>query len=186
MKNELIFIRHAKTKVDKNIPIEDWILTEEGEEKAEQIAGLREFNDIDVLISSNEKKAYLTIKPLADKLNKKIIQIEDLGEIKRPNSEKLTLEEYEKMKELIFEDLNFTKHGWETANHALNRFKSAVEKIDKNYDGKKILISAHGTVMTLYFAYLLGKLNELMIRWKSLEPGDYGIVKGGKVVKDII
>lgn len=71
MNNELIFIRHAKTKVDKSIPIEEWVLTEEGEKQSKDLAESNKFNDINVLISSNEDKSYLTIKPLADRLGKK-------------------------------------------------------------------------------------------------------------------
>lgn len=186
MNNELIFIRHAKTKKDKDIPIGDWVLTEEGEKQAEKIANSGEFDNVEILISSNEDKSYLTIKPLADKLNLKVIKVKDLGEIKRPNSERLTTEEYEKVKRMIFEDLNFTKYDWETANHAPNRFREAIDKIDRKYENKKILICSSGTVMTLYFAYLLNKSNDLMSRWKNLEFGGCGIVKNNKVVEDII
>ncbi len=186
MNNKLIFIRHAKTKKDENIPIENWVLTEEGEKQAEQIANSGEFDDVRILISSKEDKAYLTIKPLADKLNIKIIKIKDLGEIKRPNSEKLPTKEYEGIKKKIFEDLNFTKDNWETANHALKRFKDAIDKINKKYENKNILICSHGTVMSLYFAYLLNKLSQIMNRWKNLKFGNYGIVQDNKVRKDII
>ena len=71
MDNTFIFIRHAKTKVDKNIPIENWILTENGTKDAEKLLENKELLEADVLISSNEDKSYLTIKPLSDKLNKK-------------------------------------------------------------------------------------------------------------------
>ncbi len=186
MNNELIFIRHAKTKVDKEIPIEKWVLTEQGEKQAEEIAKPGKFDNVDILISSNEDKAYLTIKPLSDKLDKEIIRIDDLEEIKRPDSEKLTSEKYGNMKIKIFEDLDFFENDWETANHALNRFKEAVEKINGEYDTKKILICAHGTVMTLYFAYLQNKLNDLINRWKGLEFYALGIVKNNRVVGDIV
>lgn len=186
MKNELIFIRHAETRINKDIPIEKWVLTEKGEEQANKIANSKKFDNIELLISSNESKSYLTIKPLADKLNKKIIKVEDLGEIKRPGSEKLTSNEYEKMKFQIFQNLDFSNYNWETANHALNRFKDAVNKINKKYENKKILICSHGTVMTLYFAYLLNRLNKLMERWKALNFESYGIVRDNKVLKDII
>ena len=129
---------------------------------------------------------YLTIKPLADKLKKEIIRIEELGEIKRPNSEKLTLEEYDEMKVKIFRDLNFTDHGWETANHALNRFKEGIINIDSQYQDKNIIICAHGTVMTLYFAFLQNQMNHLFSRWEGLDFGSVGIVNNGKVIKDIV
>lgn len=184
--NEMIFIRHAKTKVDKNNPIENWVLTDEGEKQAQDLANSGEFDNVDILISSNENKSYLTIKFLADKLNKEIIKIEDLGEIKRPDSEKLSSEEYEEMKVKIFNNLDFTDKGWETANHALKRFKDAVYEIDRKYDNKKILICSHGTVMTLYFTHMKNELDNLMERWKKLEFGAVGIIKDNKVVEDII
>ena len=186
MVNKLIFIRHAKTKVDKSIVIENWVLTDDGEKASEELVKSGKFDDIDILISSKEDKAYLTIKPLAERLKKKIIRIEELGEIKRPNSEKLTSEEYEEMKIKIFKDLDYAEHSWETANHALNRFKEAIEKINKSYKNKKIIICAHGTVMTLYFAYLQNKLDDLFSRWEGLGFGSYGIVEDNKVIKDIV
>ena len=186
MNNELIFIRHAQTKIDKEVPIADWDLTEEGYQDSEKVKDVQEFQDIDILISSTERKAYLTIKPLAEKLEKEIIQIKDLSEISRGDAGALTKEEYNEMKVKVFQDLDFTDHGWETCNHALERFSKAVEEIDNKYENKKILISAHGTVMTLYFAKLQNKLDDLMGRWKSLGFCDYGIIKNGEVVKDIV
>lgn len=186
MENTLIFIRHAQTKIDKDIPIKEWDLTEKGYEDSERIKDVQEFQDINILISSAEKKAYLTIKPLSDKLKKEIIQINDLNEIDRSNAGALSKEEYDGMKIKIFQDLNFTDHGWETCNHALKRFSEAIEEIDKKYQKEKILISTHGTVMTLYFAKLQNKLDDLMQRWKSLDFCDYGIIKNGEVIKDII
>jgi len=186
MNNELIFIRHAETKIDKEIPIADWVLTEKGDSDAEKLKDVSEFLDVDILISSGEKKAYLTIKPLADKLGKEIIQIKGLGEISRPNSESLTKEEYVSMKEKVFKDLDFTDYGWETCSHALERFRKAVEEIDREYENKKIIISAHGTVLSLYFASLLGELKNLEARWKSLGFCNWGIVRNGKVFRDIV
>jgi broad specificity phosphatase PhoE len=186
MNNTFVFVRHAKTKVDKEVPIEDWILTEDGSKSAIELADTEIFDDADILVSSNEKKAYLTIEPLAKRINKIIIQIEELGEIKRPNSEKLTTEQYEEMKVKIFKNLDYTELNWETANHALMRFREAVDKLNKKYTEKKILICAHGTVMTLYFAYLQNKLGDLFSRWEGLGFGSYGLVKNQKVIKDIV
>lgn len=186
MNNTLIFIRHAKTLVDKNISIEDWVLTDEGKKQAQELTESSTLDNADVLISSQEKKSYLTIAPLAKKLGKDIIELQELGEIKRPGSEKITKEEYDEMKVKIFKDLDFTAHGWETANHALRRFKRAVDKIDKKYEEKTIIICAHGTVMTLYFAFLQNQLDNIFSRWHGLEFGAYGIIKNDKVIKDIV
>jgi broad specificity phosphatase PhoE len=186
MANKLIFIRHARTKVDKTVPVERWVLTEDGAEASRKLAESGIFDYVDVLISSNEEKAFLTIKPLADRLGKPIRRVEALGEIKRPNSEQLSLQEYEEMKTRMFKDLDWTDRGWETANHALGRFKAAVDAINKEYESKTLLISAHGTVLTLYFASLQGRMGELFQRWEGLGFGSYGIVEDGKVTKDIV
>ncbi len=186
MNNELIFIRHAETKVDKNISIPEWDLTEDGYVHANDIKDIPEFQDVDILISSTENKSYLTIKPLADKLGKEIIKIEELGEVVRGDGETLSLEEYNKMKKKLFEDFDFSKNGWESVNHALNRYSKAVKKIDEEYNHKKILICTHGTVMTLYFAKLQDKMNDLMNRRKTMDEEDWGIIKNGKIIKDIV
>jgi len=184
--NTLVFIKHAKTKKEENVPIERWTLTEEGRKAAEDLADSGIFDDVDILISSNEDKAYLTIKPIAKRLNKEIRRVDELGEIKRPGSEVLPTKEYEDVKARIFKDPNYTERGWETANHALNRFKAAVEKINGEYSNKKILICAHGTVLTIYFAALKNRMDKLFSRWKEFEFGSYGIVRNGKVTKDLV
>jgi len=186
MNNTFIFLRHGKTKLDKALPIEEWDLTDEGKIAVENLAKTDKFDDVDVIISSDEKKAYLTVKPIADKLNKKIIKIKELGEIKRPNAESITKEQYEEMKVKIFKDFDFSDYEWETANHALNRFKEGIDNINKKYENKKILIGSHGTVMTLYFAYLQNKLDDIFARWKDLGFCDYGVIKDNRVVKDIV
>jgi len=186
MNNKLIFLRHAETKKDKSIPVSQWVLTEEGEKNSKELINDQYLLDVDVIITSTEKKSFQTAKPLADKLNKEIIQIKDLSELNRDKGKLMTKEDYDKMKVKIFEDLNFTDFGWETCNHALERFRKAVEEIDKIYENKKILIVAHGTVMTLYFSYLQNSLDNIFARWKSLGFCDYGIIKDGKVVKDIV
>ena len=90
------------------------------------------------------------------------------------------------MKVKMFKDLNFTNHGWETAHHALERFKKAIEEIDKKYDKKKIIICSHGTVMTLYFAHLKNEMDDLISRWRGLKFGAVGIIKNNKIVRDIV
>ncbi len=186
MDNKLIILRHARTQIDKNVPIAKWVLSSEGALEAQKLSDSDIFGGIDVLLSSDEDKSYLTIKPIADKLGKQIERVPDIGEISRPGSEKLAKEEYEDMKKSIFVDLNYTKYGWETANHALSRFGGAIKRIDREHDGKKILVCSHGTVMTLYFAALQDKMPALFERWEKLDFGSYDIIENGNVVKDII
>ena len=185
MNNTLIFLRHAETKKDKDAPVSKWSLTGEGKKRAQDLAKTSIFDDVDIIISSSEKKAIETAKPFAERLGKEIIQITELGEIGRDKGGLLSKEEYNTMKARIFEDLDYTAHGWETARHALERFKSAVEKIDKEYECKKVLIVSHGTVMSLYFSELQNDLKNVFSRWKRLGFCDWGVVKNDDVVKDM-
>ncbi|MBT7903720.1 histidine phosphatase family protein [Candidatus Woesearchaeota archaeon] len=186
MNNTIIFWRHAKTLKDSSIPVSQWILTEDGVKNAQEVAETKVFDDVDIIITSTEPKAYETALPVATRLKKEIIRIPELSEINRDKGKMMSKDEYDFMKKKIFEDLDYTDHGWETCNSALNRFSTAVKKIDEQYENKRILIVAHGTVMSLFFASLQGKLDNLMSRWKGLGFCDFGIVKDNKVLKDVI
>ena len=81
-----------------------------------------------MIFVSKEVKTYLSIKPLAIKLNLDIFEIEDLGEVRR-GDKFLTKDEFEFEKFRQLEDLDYPAFGGETANKALLRFENAVNKI---------------------------------------------------------
>ncbi len=180
--NKIIFFRHAQTKIDANVPVSLWDLTEAGEELAQEILESGEFDGVDVIYSSCEKKALKTMSYLADRLDQEVISVKELGEINRDSGGLLSAEEYKEMKKKVFLDFDFTDHGWETANSALDRFKTAVEKIDSENSGKMIMIGSHGTVMCLYFAELLSKKDDIFSLWDSLGFCDHWIIDNGKVL----
>ena len=184
--NIVMFLRHAETKIDKNIKISHWILTEKGKKDALNISKLDLFNDVDIIISSNEQKAYLTAYPLSVRLHKEIIRDENLNEIKRDHGRFLnTKEEYFKNMKLCVENRNKSHNNWETANHALKRFSNQIQDIALKHSNKKILTVAHGGVINLYFAKMLGKLDNIFERWSTNTFCDYGIIQNNKVIKDI-
>lgn len=98
----------------------------------------------------------------------------------------LEKEEFDGTIRFALTHLDDSLHGWETAAHALQRFEKAINRIDLKYSGKNILIVSHGCVLSLYFAKLLGELNEVYERWSRTAFCSYGIAKKGKVVKDIV
>lgn len=186
MNNTLIFLRHGKTIQDKSKPISQWRLAETGKKTAKELAASGIFDDVDIVISSNEKKAYQTAKPFADRIGKRIIKISELSELNRDKGGLLTQENYRRMMVKIFKELDFEAYKWETSRHALRRFKHAIENIDKQYHNKKILIVIHGIVMSLYFADIQNIRENIFMRWESLAFCAWGIVKNGKIVKDVI
>jgi len=184
--NRLIFLRHAETKVDENVVISKWILTEKGKDDALNISNSELFDGVNIIITSSEEKAYQTAYPLAERLYKEIIRDENLNEILRDQGRYLkTKDEYLKTMKLCMENRDRSYNSWETANHALKRFSKAIQEIDSQYSNKEILIVAHGGVINLYFAKILGKLDIVFERILTNSFCDYGIVQGNTVIKDI-
>ncbi len=71
MKNKFIFLRHALTKIDLKKPAHKWILRDEGIEQVSQICDNEIFLDVDVILSSTEKKAIQTAHHIAKNVEKK-------------------------------------------------------------------------------------------------------------------
>lgn len=185
MNNTFYFLRHKETKRDRNFPISQWKLSEKGKEQARKLAQQDIFDEIDIIFSSSEEKSYQTAKPIADKLKKEIIQIKEIGELNRDNGGFIRLEEYEQNIKDCLTTLEKSVSNWETALHALERFSNKIDEIDKQFENKKILIVGHGFTINLYFAKLLGMLNNVYERFNTNSYGDWGIVKDKKVIKDI-
>lgn len=183
--NILIFLRHAETQVDNKVKNSEWSLNDKGKVETLEIAKSNFFDDIDIIIASTEKKAYKTIYPLAEKLKKKILREEELNEIIRDHGKFLETNEYITTMKLCLKNKDQSFNNWETANNALERFSKKIEEIDYEYDRKKILIVSHGTVINLYFAKILGKLEYVFDRAQTNTFCDYGIIQNKKVMKDI-
>ena len=183
--NTLIFLRHAETHVEKDIKISNWILTKKGEKDALIISKMDLLQDVDLIISSEEEKAYKTVYPLANKLDIGILREKMLNEINRDSSKFLEQEEYINTMKKCLTNRTQSFNNWETAKNALERFTQKIEEIDNKYNNKKILIVAHGGVINLFFAEKIGKLDNLERRTLSNTFCDYGIITNGRVIKDI-
>ncbi len=185
MNNTFYFLRHGETKKDKNIPISQWLLSDKGEKQVENLVKLGIFNEIDIIFSSTEEKAYQTAKPVADELGKEIIQLREISELDRDKGGFVEPEEYEERVKSCLEHPEKSVYNWETGKHALERFSKKIKELDKEYENKKILIVGHGFTINLYFAKLLGVRGKVYARLSTNDFADWGIISNGKVVKDI-
>ncbi|MBY8989984.1 MAG: histidine phosphatase family protein [Candidatus Lokiarchaeota archaeon] len=183
--NILIFLRHAETKVEKGVKNSEWSLTTKGKLDALKIVESKPFDNINIIIASAEEKALNTAYPLAGELKIKILIEADLNEIKRDHGKFLDTQRYIiTMKQcMTIRDKSF--NNWETANNALERFSKKIEEIDFKHDRKKILIVSHGVVINLYFAKVLGKLEDVFDRAQTNTFCDYGIIQNNNVIRDI-
>jgi broad specificity phosphatase PhoE len=184
--NTLILVRHAETNVDGNTIISKWLLTEKGQRDAINLFNSDLFHDVDIVITSCEEKAYQTAYALSKRLHQMIIRDENLNEISRDQGRYLkTKDEYFKTMKLSVENSTQSHNNWETANHALERFSKAIHEIDSKFSNKKILIVAHGIVINLYFAKIIGQLDKIFERILTNTFCDYGIIQNSKIIKDI-
>lgn len=181
---QLIFLRHAYPEKDPLINAAKWSLSEEGKLQAQKVSEMPIINFVDVIYVSEENKTFLTVEPLAKKLNKKPQPLSYFNEVKR-GDKFLTKEEFklEKVKQLL--DLSYTAFDGESGMEALLRFKQGVEFVTKENNNKTILIVTHGTILNIYFANLLNVYENLPSRWDKTNFCAIGIVENDKVVQDI-
>jgi broad specificity phosphatase PhoE len=183
---EIIFLRHAETLKEKEVPISKWSLSLEGYMQTKQTRTILRSEHFDFIISSAEKKAFETAKAFEDMINSRIVRNPLFNELNRDNGPYLSNEEYLKAVQCIMEDSSLSIHGWETIESAMKRFNQGVEELNIQYQSKKLLVVSHGIVLTMHFASLLNCMKIAFDRWKRLKFCDYGIIKNGKVIKDII
>lgn len=185
MNNTFYFLRHAETKVDRNVPVSKWTLSETGEAQAEQLVTEGVFKDVNLIFSSTEEKAYKTALPTAESLGKEVIRLEEIVELNRDNGVFLEQEQYEKTIKQCLENPDESFNNWETASHALERFSRKISDLDKEYQNKKILVVGHGFTINMYFVKLLGIPGKVYDRLSMNNFADWGIVENQKVIKDI-
>lgn len=185
MNNTFYFLRHGETKVDRIVPVSRWVLTEKGENQAKQRAEEGIFDEVELIFSSHEEKAYQTAKPIAEKLKKPIERVEELNELDRDKGAFMEAEDYEKAIEDCLKHQSESVNNWETATHALERFEKKINELEKENENKKILVVGHGFTINSYFAKLTDALDRVYERLATNDFADWGIIKNQKVVRDI-
>ncbi|OLS33262.1 MAG: hypothetical protein HeimAB125_00590 [Candidatus Heimdallarchaeota archaeon AB_125] len=187
MRNSYIFLRHALTTIDSSQPAEKWVISEEGIEEICNAVSSGKFDDVDVIISSSEKKAIQTAYYLAERTEKEINLNPNFKELNRGQEFVDTQEDYETRVWRIFDNPTTCSFGWETAESALARFKRGIFRLENTYSNQKIIVVSHGIILTLFFGDLLGlEKEELFTRWKKMKFCAWGKVTESKVVRDII
>ncbi|MFO7837452.1 MAG: histidine phosphatase family protein [Candidatus Thorarchaeota archaeon] len=185
MSKKLLFLRHSESELDFSIPASQWGLSRRGRRQAKELALSGSFDDVEYVITSEEKKALQTATPIAERNSLTIYEMSEFNELNRDVATPVTIAEYEAAVKRALEHPHQNIHGWERASKALKRFTRGVH-ITKSGDGERILVVSHGIVLTLYFGLLTNEMDNLYKRWKKLGFDDWGIVKNEKVVKDII
>lgn len=152
----LILIRHSLPDVVEGVPAHVWELSDEGRARVGKLAEKLSQYQLEVIGSSVEPKARETAEILCKTLGIDIVVMDGLHEHERESVALVSKEEFQSLVRELFEKPDDFVFGNETAAQALVRFKKSVELMMKLYDGKHMAIVAHGTVISLFTAWLTG------------------------------
>ena len=155
----IYLIRHSKpmkvnntfNKDNLQLQNEKSSLSIEGEQIAKDKLNKKEFDDIDIIFSSNYVRTIQTAKYLSEKNNAEINVISDLGE------RKFGIDSWDELPENFerkqFLDENYKLNNGENQKEVKDRMYSVIMKILNKYPNKRIAIVSHGTAIS----YLLKK-----------------------------
>jgi len=168
MPTEIVFLRHAETQADPDLPACKWHLTPSGRIESYKLAASGLLGEIDAIVSSDELKAVETAEPFARMFGLEIDRNHDFRELNRSAGPFQTREEYISCVQEVLRSTSAQPYGWESAAGALARMKSGVQQIMSQYSSKRVLAVSHGLVLTLYFADLQASMHEAFDRWNRL------------------
>ena len=160
MKKTIVYlIRHSEQlrldgikniKEEQQISNEKILLSVEGEIKASNLSKIDELQDIDVIWSSNYVRAISTAKYIAYENNLSINLDTNFNERKLGNLETLDKIYYPKkysFTEAQLLDINLKTINGENRHEVNKRMTCSLNKILKDYLGKKIVIVSHGAAI---------------------------------------
>lgn len=172
---EIILIRHGQSlgNFDRRfLGHTDLDLSEIGYKQAELLRKHFESIDIDMIYSSDLKRAYNTVKPISDMKNIPIITSEKLREIYAGEWENKKFDDleitFEKEYDIWKSNIGLAKcTGGESVADLQKRVYEEITKIAQENDGKKICIGIHSTPIRTFIAKCMSdSLEEIKnIKW---------------------
>jgi broad specificity phosphatase PhoE len=164
---QVIFVKHSLPEIMPDTPANQWRLGEEGRKRCLLLADTLAPYQPAVIVSSIEPKAVETSELIATKLGLSNQIVEGLHEHQRDNEpfDKSDANFQEKIAH-FFQQPDRLVYGSETADQAHKRFLTAVTSVLETYHKSRVIIMAHGTVISL----LLARANQFepFPFWKSL------------------
>ena len=170
----LILVRHSESKVQANLPPQEWRLTSRGRRLCLPLASKVATHSPNLILTSKEVKAQTTGKILAELLALNCQTAPGLHEHLREKGEILDLDAWFIRISDFFQNPNRLVFGLETANQAKERFITAIHAVMEQHQGGNVTVVTHGTVMSLYYQELTGK--DPYEFWRQLGlPGFYTV-----------
>jgi broad specificity phosphatase PhoE len=150
-----LYITHPQVRIDPDVPVPQWGLSELGRERTEKAAKLGWVMQLGRILSSDETKAIETAEILAGASGVKVEIIEGMHENDRSATGFLPPPEFEAAADWFFSNSTESFKGWERAADAQARIVSAVDTVLAGHDPTvPIAFVGHGGVGTLLKCHL--------------------------------
>ncbi len=166
--NHFYLIRHSYPEKDTTMPANQWRLSHQGRDAANNMANQLKGFGLTRIISSKEAKAIETSQIIGDGLKIPFSIANGFHEQDRSNLGFIASKEKfnSKIKELM-ENPNEPVFGIESADQAYSRFQLALTVLLGEFEEETIALVTHGTVMSLFIA----RANALdpFAYWQSLK-----------------
>lgn len=149
---KLILVKHAPPRIDPQVISRRWVLSEEGRDRCDWLAGELGSHDVSRLYSSLEPKALETAALTAVRLGLVLEPRTNLHENDRTGFGFKDAAELRRTLREFFERPDDVVMGDETATAALQRFCEATANVLSEVRGQNLAVVTHGTVISLFVA----------------------------------
>ncbi|MEJ7567174.1 MAG: histidine phosphatase family protein [Gaiellaceae bacterium] len=161
----LVLVRHARVRLDAEVPPRLWQLTDEGRADAEKLARLPVFTDAEAVVTSPEPKARATAESIARVAGVELCVEADLREAERGTS---PVDDRDGFVQRVDAWLGGTPiPDWEERDAARARIVACIGRLLAKSGGDLVLVS-HGTVLSLYLAWLRGQERVDLAEWRAI------------------
>lgn len=163
----LYLIRHPLTHVDPTRPSAEWELSEQGRQQVGALLAAPFWRSVTALYSSEQMKALGPAKMIAEHYRIPVTGLSGVAEVHRDKQVYRTTSAHHLVLEAFFRAPDKVIEGWERARDALDRFVYSVKEIHAAHPNESIALLSHGTILTLYTAYL-DRQPPTLARWAKI------------------
>ena len=161
----LVLVRHAQVRLEPELPPHLWELTAEGRAGAEALAQLDLFAGVEAVVTSLEPKARATAEPIARVAGVELRVEPELREAERGKS---PVDDRARFVAQVDAWLGGSPvPGWEERDAAAARIVACIERLLATFGGDLVVVS-HGTVLSLYLAWLHGQARVDLGEWETI------------------
>jgi broad specificity phosphatase PhoE len=147
------YLTHPQVQIDPAVPVPDWGLSALGQERVRALVDAGWLSGTRAVVSSAERKAVETARPIAEALGLEIDIRPAMHENDRSATGFLAPAEFEAVADQFFAAPHVSVRGWERAIDAQTRVVRETEAVLARAIEGDVLFVGHGAVGTLLYCH---------------------------------